>query len=131
MLKNSPRENRTMFIAAGTALAGMVGGLTAVVAGALLRGLSAWSITWAGWTFVGFHVLFVASLILRLASIGLAVRVHEPSASGTRHVAMQLIGATPLRILRFPLGLYRSARAADNDSAVGAQQQPPSEVKAA
>jgi hypothetical protein len=131
MLKNSPQENRTMFIAAGTALAGMVGGLTAVTAGALLRGLSTWSITWNGWTFVGFHVLFVVSLILRLASIGLAMRVHEPSASSTRHVALQLIGATPLRICRFPLGLYRGTWSLENETANDSEQETVPEAKAA
>lgn len=108
MLKNSPQENRTMFIAAGTALAGMIGGITAIAAGGMLRGLSTWSISLAGWTFVGFHLLFAASLLLRLVSIGFAVRVHEPSSSSTRHVVLQLVGATPFRMLRFPVGLYRS-----------------------
>jgi len=131
LLKHSPQENRTMFIAAGTALAGMVGGLTAVGAGALLRGLSAWSVTWGGWTFLGFHLLFIASLVLRLASIGLAVRVHEPSASSTRHVALQLIGATPLRILYFPVGLYRSRRDSDSETDAGDAQDLRPEVEAA
>ncbi|MDA1053926.1 MAG: MFS transporter [Planctomycetota bacterium] len=131
LLKNSPQENRTMFIAAGTALAGMVGGITAVGAGALLRGLSTWSVTWAGWTFAGFHVLFASSLILRLVSIGLAVRVHEPTASSTRHVASQLIGATPLRILYFPVGLYRNRRELENETDAGKAQAPRPEIEAA
>lgn len=131
MLKNSPQENRTMFIATGTALAGMVGGLTAVVAGGVLRGLSTWSITCYGNTFVGFHLLFITSLILRLACIGLAVRVHEPSAASTRHVACQLIGATPLRILRFPLGLYRGRWAPEDEPAVDPEQVPLPEGEAA
>lgn len=109
MLKNSPQENRTMFIAASTALAGMIGGATAIAAGAVLRSLSGWSMTVSGWTFVGFHLLFAASLVLRLACIGLAMRVHEPESAGTRYVASQLIGATPMRFLRFPVGLYRTA----------------------
>lgn len=123
MLKNSPQENRTMFIAAGTALAGMVGGLTAVAAGAMLRGMASWSLVWAGWTFAGFHALFVASLILRLLAIGLAVRVHEPAASSTREVALQLLGATPFRIFRFPLGLYRTPPV--EDAATSAQDPVP------
>jgi hypothetical protein len=131
LLKNSPQENRTMFIAAGTALAGMVGGITAVVSGAVLRGMSGWSITWAGGTYVGFHVLFVLSLVLRFISVGLAVRVHEPSASGTRHVARQLIGATPFRMLSFPVGLYRNRKEADEELGVEAQPKPRPEVEAA
>jgi MFS family permease len=131
MLKHSPQENRTMFIAAGTALAGMVGGLTAVAAGAFLRGFSGWSFSWAGGTFVGFHLLFAASLLLRLISIGFAVRVREPSACDTRHVINQLIGVTPLRILRFPLGLYRSEPTPENAPADQASLPAASEAKAA
>ncbi len=131
MLKNSPRENRTMFIAAGTALAGMVGGVTAVGAGAVLRGMAGWSMTWAGGTFVGFHLLFAASLLLRLVSIGLAVRVHEPGASSTRHVAFQLIGATPLRMLRFPVGLYRDAGDMADELGAEPADKPPAGTEAA
>lgn len=131
LLKNSPQENRTMYIAAGTALAGMVGGITAVLAGAMLRGMSGWSITWAGGTFVGFHVLFVSSLILRFISVGLAVRVYEPSASGTRHVVLQLIGATPFRILYFPVGLYRNRKELDEETVVEVEHEPRPEAEAA
>ncbi len=108
LLTNSPQENRTMYIAAGTALAGMVGGITAIAAGAVLRSIDGWSITFGGYTFVGFHVLFAASLILRLVSINLAVRVQESHSTSTREVILQLVGATPFRMLRFPVGLYRN-----------------------
>ncbi|MCA9146757.1 MAG: MFS transporter [Planctomycetaceae bacterium] len=131
LLKNSPQENRTMFIAAGTALAGMVGGITAVAAGAWLRGMSGWTITVAGGTYVGFHVLFVASLILRFVSIGLAIRVHEPNAHSTRHVARQLIGATPLRILSFPVGLYRNRKEVDEPTEADTSREPRAKVEAA
>lgn len=107
MLKYSPRENRSMFIAASTALAGMVGGLTAIAAGGLLTVLPEPLAEWGGVSIVGFHVLFFSSLLLRMASVGLAWGVHEPQARGARQVMTELIGATPLRMLRFPLGLYR------------------------
>lgn len=110
LLKNSPQENRTMYIAAGTALAGMVGGATAIVAGGVLTLTSAWSVTIGGLVWGGFHVIFAASLVFRLAAIGLARRIHEPKAGGTRFVALQMVGATPLRFVRFPVGLYRSWR---------------------
>ncbi len=109
LLKNSPSENRSMFIAAGTAVAGTVGGITAIVAGLLLTLIGSWSLSWGSFTIVGFHVLFAASLVLRLFALVLARRVQEPASHGTRHVVMELVGATPLRILRFPLGLYRNA----------------------
>ena len=43
MIKNSPTENRTMFIAAGTAMAGMAGGVASVATGAALAAISGWS----------------------------------------------------------------------------------------
>ena len=42
MLKNSPASNRTMFIAAGTAMAGLIGGITSIAAGAVLSAASGW-----------------------------------------------------------------------------------------
>lgn len=90
MLKHTPSENRAMFVAAGTALAGMIGGVTAILAGLALRQLEGWTLTYAGYTAVGFHVLFVISLALRLAGVHLARALHEPGATRTREVVWQL-----------------------------------------
>ncbi|QDU96965.1 Major Facilitator Superfamily protein [Lignipirellula cremea] len=103
MLKNSPSENRSMYIAAGAALAGMVGGLTSIGAGAFLALAADWEWRSGDWTFTNFHVLFAASLVLRWASVLVAVRIHEPASKNTLHVVTQLIGATPLRLLRLPV----------------------------
>ena len=51
MIKNSPRENRTMFIAAGTGFAGIVGGVASIVAGAGIAATMDWS-----WTPRGYRV---------------------------------------------------------------------------
>lgn len=107
LLKNSPRQNRSMFIAAGTALAGMVGGLTAIVAGFVLASLAHWSLAWGPLQLTAFHVMFAASFLLRVISIGWVRRVREPEATEVREVLVQLVGATPFRSLRFPVGLYR------------------------
>jgi hypothetical protein len=109
LLKNSPAENRTMYIAAGTAIAGMTGGVTSVLSGTALAAMQTSPVVWHGRPIDGFHVLFLVSFVLRLASVWLAWRVREPRSRGTIHVVTQLIGVTPLRILRFPLGLYRSS----------------------
>lgn len=101
LLKNSPAENRTMFIAAGTAFAGMAGGATSVLAGALLAASDGWSCDWLGLHWVNFHVLFAVSISLRLAAIALARRIHEPASTATReaarHIALELASA----VLRF------------------------------
>lgn len=108
MLKNSPTSNRTMFIAAGTAMAGMIGGLTSIAAGAVLVAGADWQTTWQGREINSFHLLFAASLALRLVAAGLAFRIREKESRGAFQVASQMIGVTPLRILRFPVGLYRA-----------------------
>jgi hypothetical protein len=107
MLKYSPSGGRTMYIAAGMALAGMVGCATSVVSGAALDLAASVRFTLAGLEVANFHLLFAASIALRLAAVPLARRVREPQARGAREVLTLLLGATPLRILRFPLGLYR------------------------
>ena len=108
MLTKSPAGNRTMFIAAGTALAGLVGGITSVVCGALLT-FTEMSTTILGQHLTSYRLLFAVSILLRLASVLLVIRIREPDSHGTRHVFSQLIGATPLRLIRFPVGLFRSS----------------------
>ena len=108
MLTKSPAGNRTMFIAAGTALAGLIGGITSVACGVLLTFTDLNTTAW-GLNLSSYRLLFAVSMLLRLASLLLVVRVREPDAHGTRHVFSQLIGATPLRLVRFPVGLFRSA----------------------
>lgn len=107
LIKKSPQENRAMYLATGAAMAGIVGGLTSILSGVLLMAIESWTVTWAGVVIGGFHCMFAISLILRLMGIGLARLVHEPDSCDTRYVISELVGATPLRLLRFPLGLYR------------------------
>lgn len=106
MLTKSPAGNRTMFIAAGTALAGLIGGITSVVCGGLLTWTSLDTVIF-GVPVSSYRLLFLVSIALRLASLLLAVRIRETDSHGTRHVVSQLIGATPLRLIHFPVGLFR------------------------
>ncbi|MDA1163319.1 MAG: MFS transporter [Planctomycetota bacterium] len=114
MLTKSPSGNRTMFIAAGTALAGLVGGITSVVCGGLLTWFSLETVVF-GIHLSSYRMLFLVSIVLRIASLLLVVRIRESDSHGTRHVVSQLIGATPLRLIHFPVGLFRS-NAPDHDS---------------
>jgi MFS family permease len=108
LLKHSPAENRTMFIASGTALAGIVGGATSIAAGAALSALGDWQVHWGGFAFGGFHLMFTISIVLRFLSVGLVARIQEPHVYETVQVVTSLIGVTPLRVIRYPIGLYRS-----------------------
>ncbi len=98
MIKNSPRESRTMFIAAGTGFAGIWGGLASIVAGVLIASSSQWSWTIGDVKYVNFHVLFAVSMVLRMAAALLATLVREPASISTRVVAGELLFAARLRV---------------------------------
>ena len=102
MIKNSPRENRTMFIAAGTGFAGMVGGAASIMAGAAIAHSVDWSWTLHGTTYVNFHVLFAVSMICRLIAAVLATQIREPSSATARHVAIEIWIATRVRVRSVP-----------------------------
>jgi hypothetical protein len=108
LLKHTPSENRAMYIAAGTAVAGLVGGVTSVAAGGALSLLGPGRIELLGLSFGGFHAVFCASMLMRIASIFYVRRIREPDSQGARHVVAVLIGASPLRLIRFPLGLHQA-----------------------
>ncbi|WP_166820689.1 MFS transporter [Thalassoroseus pseudoceratinae] len=108
LLKNSPPANRTMFIAAGTAIAGLAGGATALLTGSAIVSFSDVSIELNGRDFTAFHMAFLLSILLRLLAVPLVLRVREDESKKTREVVTQLVGMTPFRTLRFPVGLYRS-----------------------
>lgn len=107
LIKNSPRENRTMFVAAGTGFAGMVGGVASILAGAGIAATADWSWVFHGTQYVNFHVLFAASMVLRLVSAVLATLVCEPSSAHARVVAGELLLATRLRVQSLHVGFAR------------------------
>lgn len=91
MIKNSPSENRTMYIAATQAVAGMVGGLTSILAGLVMQQLSGHQWTIAGWTLGKFQVMFLASIVLRWTALAMTRYVHEPNARHTWDVVQELV----------------------------------------
>jgi hypothetical protein len=98
LIKNSPRENRTMFVAAGTAYAGLIGGITSIAAGGILAFTERMTLHLPGATLNNYQVLFVASILLRLAAVLVAVRVIEPASTGTREVVLVFANATRARV---------------------------------
>ncbi|MFN0195577.1 MAG: MFS transporter [Planctomycetaceae bacterium] len=110
MIKNSPAQNRTMFIASGTALAGLIGGITSVVSGICLTSMSSWTFYLFDTNFVNYHVLFAISFVLRVASAVLAPWLREPKSQQVKHVLSELVGGVPWRVLRFSIRLEFSSR---------------------
>jgi MFS family permease len=123
MLKLAPRENRSAFIAAITALSGICGGLSALVAGLFLRLSSSFSLHWLGRTWINYHLLFVCGLLLRWGCILLVRRIREPEAKPSLQLLNEIWGIWPLRYVLFPIGLYRNVGAHIEDSAVSSGDQ--------
>ena len=110
MLKLAPRENRSMFVAAISGLAGVCGGVAALAAGWFLQWTAGFAWEGFGRTWNNYQLLFAISIVLRVACIPLGRRVREPKSLGTAKLLTELTGVWPLRILLFPVGLYRSMR---------------------
>ncbi|MBM4041998.1 MAG: MFS transporter [Planctomycetes bacterium] len=67
-----------VYSAVSACVASIAAAIGAFTAGLVVRLLEAWSVTILGWTFIGFHVLFILSLALRLTSaLYLIRRIHE------------------------------------------------------
>lgn len=108
MMKLSPKENRSMFVAALIALGGICGGLAAIVSGAFLQSISGFSYDFAGVTWTNYRIVFAISFLLRVGCVFLALRVNEPKSSSTLKVLNDIRCGWPLRLIRFPVGLYKS-----------------------
>ena len=98
LLKNSPTENRTMFIAAGNAIAGITGGVTSILCGAWLVGMTGWGTEFYGYTINAFHILFAISLGLRLICAMTVARVQEAEAVPTWFAVREVLKEKLVRL---------------------------------
>jgi hypothetical protein len=90
-----------MFVAAGTAYAGLVGGLTSIVAGGVLALTEGMTLRLSGVVLSNYQALFLVSILLRLGAVLMAVRVLEPASTGTREVVLVFATATRQRVSRW------------------------------
>ena len=107
LLKHSPVANRTMFIAAGTAVAGLVGGVTSIACGAWLRYLGDWSLPFVVRPVNGFHILFAVSIALRFVAMLLVTRIQEPQVKPTMQMVNGLLRARRWPVFSYSVSLYR------------------------
>ena len=82
-LRCTPRRNRAMYIATITFLSmGLAGAVASMLAGSCITPLTkAFTLHWGPYTFSGYHVVFIASCLLRAGGIPVALRLHEPGSS--------------------------------------------------
>ena len=107
MLSLAPRRNRSMFIAAITGLAGVGGGISAMLAGLLLNRTAGWQPVCLGHALNHYHLVFAASLAMRLACQPLLRRIKEPGAKHARQLLSAMMDEWPMWVARFPTGLFR------------------------
>ncbi|MDA0989200.1 MAG: MFS transporter [Verrucomicrobia bacterium] len=115
MLKMAPRENRSMFIAAMSALTGIAMGLGAILGGVFLEHTAGFHLTFAGRDWGHYHLLFALNLVLRLLCLPLANQIREPASARSRVVIAHIMGTWPMRAFTFPVGLYRRLRFAGDE----------------
>jgi MFS family permease len=113
MIKNSPSENRTMYIAACQALAGLVGGVTSILGGALLATMTDWEWTAFGRTWGHFHVMFAVSVVLRWIAAIWVRQLREPNSKSTRLIVDELLNGPIARFLSSPAGAFLALRSDD------------------
>jgi MFS family permease len=79
-MKQTPRRNRAMYIAAANFVAlGLAGGLAPLISGALIRPLTRlFSFTAGPYQVTGFHAIFLIGVLLRLGGLPLVNRLQEP-----------------------------------------------------
>lgn len=80
------REDRGMYLAVSACVGSLGFGAGALVAGEVMEFLDGWSVSLFGITFVGFHVLFGASALLRFASTALTRLLPDRK---TEHATMR------------------------------------------
>lgn len=108
MIKNSPSENRTMYIAACQAIAGFVGGVTSIVGGLLLARMTNMQWTFLGATWGHFHVMFAVSIVLRWASAVWVHRLSEPNAQPAMQIVDELLSGPIGRFFTSPASAFLS-----------------------
>lgn len=107
MMKTAPRENRSMYCAAISGLAGICGGLSAIGAGALLQNLESFSLVFWGRHWNNFHVVFAIGALMRILCSLMVFKVRESKSSRPVHVISNMFGTWTSRLPRFPIGFYR------------------------
>jgi MFS family permease len=90
LIKLSPQEGRSVYLALFSAITGVVGAVAPIVGGSLSNILGNFSVTVANYTVSNLHVIFLISAGLQALTIFFILKVKEPRASTPVAVIMQL-----------------------------------------
>jgi len=90
LIKLSPKEGRSVYLALFAAITGIVGAAAPIVGGSLSSMLGNFSMTISSYTISNLHVIFIISAMLQAVTIFFILKVKEPAASTPVAVIMQL-----------------------------------------
>jgi len=90
LIKLSPQEGRSVYLALFAAITGIVGAVAPIVGGNISGMLGNFNITVAGYGISNLHVIFVISSVLQVLTIFFILKVKEPAASTPVAVVIQL-----------------------------------------
>ena len=90
LIKLSPREGRSVYLALFAAITGIVGATAPIIGGSLSSMLGNFSMTISNYTVSNLHVIFIISAVLQAVTIFFILKVKEPAASTPVAVIMQL-----------------------------------------
>ncbi|MBX7246407.1 MAG: MFS transporter [Candidatus Sumerlaeaceae bacterium] len=112
MLKFGPRHNRAAYVAAANLLAvGIAAGISPMLAGPMIDAVNKRVQIDVGWySLNGFHLAFFLSFLLRLGSIYLAAKIHEPGCLSVGAMWAQVRARNSLRTIGMVNRLHATSR---------------------
>ncbi len=109
-IDKSPQDDRTYYLAWFAAVTGLAFFTASILGGMLAESVSSFAWKVGKQTFVNYHIIFVISAVLRIASAGLMLILTEPSERRIP-LMVQLMGYEVLKLL--PLGRQSTPSEAD------------------
>jgi MFS family permease len=106
ILRNTPRRNRSMYIAANNFLSvGLAATLAPLFSGWLIEALAGdpWAV--GPYRLTGFHAVFALSSLLRAVAIVFALRLPKAGSAPVAVLLRSMTSATTLRVARYAIAL--------------------------
>jgi len=90
LIKLSPKEGRSVYLALFAAIVGFVGAIAPIVGGCLSKIFEGFSLTVLTYNVSNLHLIFLISSALQILTVFFILKVREPAASTPVAVIMQL-----------------------------------------
>ncbi len=106
MLKQSPLNSRSMYVAAVLAMSGIAGAAGSLLGGYILHTTDGFLQSWWIFTFTPFHIIFGIGILLRWSCILAALLIKEPYSRAPSKVLIEVLGPAASRWLKFPVRMF-------------------------